>query len=368
MTDTNKLNICKLREKLKVYCPIMKAGLCINSTLIEQMGEFTQFILYSLGKGFNIDDINTTIELGEYLIREEIFHLEKWGLIESNKQDYVLTELGKSYFKVIEFVEHINKLSTEVQINCFNGVIMEDDGVVVSEDLCEERIQKLKVDIVKELYQNKNYGNSKEFFIDKFNFDIYEIFNLSEDEIDSININLNYKRGSLYKLLYLDEIDTIDKSLKGEEEVVDEVDISIVRQVIKLKINIENQQLDKYRYTLDTLRNINIFDDELLTTKAKNIIEIWQQEQVLQKNINDVFYDTATKQLITNFRENNSKFKLYKLNLPRLYDVNELDYRELKNILNLDENYKVQFVEEEVFNFYTDINSKYLQREIRDEQ
>ncbi|MCD3216281.1 hypothetical protein G8S55_03300 [Clostridium botulinum C] len=367
MTDTSKLNRCKLREKLKVYCPIMKAGLCINSTLIEQMGEFTQFILYSLGKGFNIDDINITIELGEYLIREEIFHLEKWGLIESNEHGFVLTELGKSYFKVIEFVEYINNSSTEVQINCFNGIIMEDDGVIISEDLCEHSIQKLKVDIVKELYQNKNYGNSKEFFIDKFNFDIYEKFNLCEDEIDSINISLNYQKGSLYKLLYLDEIDTIDMILNREEED-DEVDISIVRQIVKLKINLENQHLEKYRYTLDTLRNINLFDNELLSPKAKNIIDIWQEEQVLQNNIKDVFYDTATKQLITDFVKNSSDFKLYKLNIPRLYDVNELDYLELKNVLNLDENYKVQFVEEAVFNFYNHVNSKYLQKEIGDGQ
>jgi hypothetical protein len=330
-------------------------------------GRFTQFILYSLGKGFNIDDINITIELGEYLIREEIFHLEKWGLIESNELDFVLTELGKSYFKVIEFVEYINNSSTEVQINCFNGIIMENDGVIISEDLCEDSIQKLKVDIVKELYQNKNYGNSKEFFIDKFNFDIYEKFNLCEDEIDSINISLNYQKGSLYKLLYVDEIDTIDMALNGEE-VDDEVDISIVRQIVKLKINLENQQLEKYRYTLDTLRNINIFDSELLSPKAKNIIDIWQEEQGLQNNLNDVFYDTATKQLITDFIQNSSKFKLYKLNLPRLYDVNELDYLELKNILNLDENYKVQFVEEAVLNFYNNVNSKYLQKEIGDGQ
>ena len=50
------------------------------------------------------------------------------------------------------------------------------------------------------------------------------------------------------------------------------------------------------------------------------------------------------------------------------YDVNELDYSELKNILNLDENYKVQFVEEAVLNFYNNVNSKYLQKEIGDGQ
>lgn len=365
MNYVNKFNKYKLREKLKVYCPIMKANLNINSTLIEQMGEFTQFILYSLGKGFNIDDINRTIELGEYLIREEIFHLEKWRLIESNEQGIVLTELGKSYFKIIEFVEYINNLSTEVQINCFNGIIMEDDGVIVSEDLCEDSIQKLKVDIVKELYQNKNYGNSKEFFIDKFNFDIYEKFNLCEDEIDSINISLNYQKGNLYKLLCLDEIDTIDMIINKEEEV-DEVDISIVRQIVKLKIKLENKHLEKYRYTLDTLKNINLFDSELLTQKAKNIIDIWQEEQALQNNIKDVFYDTATKQLTTYFIKNSDDSKLYKLNIPRFYDVNEIDYLDLKNVLNLNENYKIQFVEESVFNFYNYFNSKHLQKEIGD--
>lgn len=367
MTDIKGFSRYRLKEKIKVYCPIMKAVLYINSTLIEQIGEFTQFILYSLGKGVNIDDINNTIELGEYLIREETFHLQKWGLIESNERGYVLTELGKSYFKIIEFVEYINNSIIEVQINCFNGIIMEDDGVIVNEDLCEHNIQKLKVDIVKELYQNKNYGNSKQFFIDKFKFDIYEKFKLSENEIDSINISLNYEKGSLYKLLYLDEIDTIDMFFDREDNE-DEVDISLVRQIIKLKIKIENNHLEKYRYTLETLRNINIFDNELLSQKAKDIIDIWQQEKLLQKNLNDVFFDSVTKQLTTNFVPNSSNYKLYKLNIPRLYNVDELDYLELENLLNLDENYQIQFEEDSVSFFYNHVDSKYLQREIEDGQ
>lgn len=367
MTGISELNKFILKEKLKIYCPIMKARLSITSTRIEQMGEFTQFILYSIGKGFNIYDINAIIELGEYLIREETFYLEKCGLIKNNEQGFVLTELGKSYFKVIEFMEYINNLSIEVQINCFNGSIMEDDGVIISEDLCKDNIQKLKVDIVKELYQNKNYGNSKEFFIDKFNFDIYEKFNLCEDEIDSINISLNYQKKNLYKVLYLDEIDRID-TIYNREEDDDEIDISIVRQIVKLKINLENEYLDKYRYTLDTLRNINLFDGELLSPKAKKIIDIWKEEKALQNNIKNVFFDTATNQLVTYFPKKSSNFKVYKLNIPRLYDVNELDYLELKKILNLDENYRVKFVEEAVFNFYSDINSKYLQKEIGDGQ
>ncbi|WP_294185076.1 hypothetical protein [uncultured Clostridium sp.] len=372
MTHMSEVNRCKLKQKLNVYCPIMKAELYVNSTLIEQMGEFTQFILYSLGKGFNINDINKTIELDEYLIREEVFHLEKWGLVENNKCIYILTELGKSYFRVIEFVEYINNLSIEVQINCFNGDIMEDDGVIVSEDLCDDNIQKLRVDIVKELYQNKNCGNSKEFFVDRFESDIYEKFNLSEDEIESINVSLNYQKGNLYKLLYIDELDTIDMILNredGEREGANgEVDISIVRQVVKLKISIENQQLEKYRYTLDTLKNINIFDSDLLSIKAKNIIEIWKEEQMLQNNLDNVFFDTATKQLITGFVPNSSNFKLYKLNIPRFYDISELNYIELKKILNLSEDYKVNFIEETALSFYNHINSKYLKKEIEDGQ
>lgn len=363
MTDASKQKRNKLKEKLRVYCPIMRAGMYINSTLIEQMGEFTQFILYSLGKGFNINDINRTIELGEYLIREEIFHLERWGLIESNGQAFILTELGKSYFKVMQFVEYVNNSSTEVQINCFNGIIMKDDGVVISEELCEDTIQKLKVDIVKELYQNKDYGNSKELFIDMFNYDIYERFNLSEEEIDTISISLNYQKSIMYKVLYVDEIDPIDMEYSDEEEG-EKADISIVRQIIKLKINIENLNLEKYRYTLETLRNICVFDDELLSEKAKDIIDLWKEEQIIQSNTKNIYFDTTNKQVITDFIENESNFRLYKLSIPRLHDVDEIDTLELRMMLELDENYKIQFREESVLNFYSNLNSKYLKKEI----
>lgn len=366
MDETNKLSRRKLKEKLKVYCPIMKANLYINSTLIEQMGDFTQFVLYSLGKGFTIDEINKTIELGEYLIREEIFHLEKWGLIESNQLSFELTELGKSYFKVIEFVEYVNNSSTNVQINCFNGIIMEDDGILINKDLCTDDVQRLRVEIVKELYQNKNYGNSKEFFINKFNSDINEKYDLSDDEIDSINVSINYQKGNLFKLFYLDHIDSVDMILNIEDAY--EVDISIVRNIIKLKMKLENYKLDKYRYTLDTLKNINVFDSELLSPKAKNILAIWQEEQELQTNIKDVFYDTATNQIITDFTQNSCDYNCYKLNVPQYYDVNELDYLELVNILNVDENYKVQLGEGSILEFYTPINSKNLQKEIGDGQ
>lgn len=344
---------------MRVYCPVMKAILSINSTLIEQMGEFTQFVLYAIGRGFSVEDIDDTIELGEYLVREEIFHLEKWGLVVECGGNIKLTDLGERYFKSIELVDYINSSCIQVQINCFNGFIMDYKGSLISRDLCEDKIQKLNINIVRELYQNKNCSNSREYFNENFEEIMVKKFKLSHDDIDTINVHLNYDSEILYKMMFVDLGDLDDNK---------NIDITLVRKEIKLKVDIENRNLGKYRYTADTLMKIGLFDDELLSQKSKDIIEMWKEERAVQNNLCDVYFDTATCTIhneVVNDCDRDSNSKLYNLYVPMFYSIDKVDHKELSRMLDLGEDYILKVDQDSIVECYDYMDSKNLKSEVK---
>ena len=95
-------------EKLALFCPVIKAKININSVMLDDIGQFTKFILWAIGKGYKLNEIDQIIELGEYVILEEIIYLCKIGFIIEKNDTYSLSENGLSYLKLIDTIEYIN--------------------------------------------------------------------------------------------------------------------------------------------------------------------------------------------------------------------------------------------------------------------
>lgn len=62
-------------EEFIIYCPVNKARVSLYSDMLDDMGQFTKFILWSIGKRYSLEQIDEVIELGEYIIREELFYI-----------------------------------------------------------------------------------------------------------------------------------------------------------------------------------------------------------------------------------------------------------------------------------------------------
>lgn len=280
-----------LETPIKIYCPIMKAKLTVSCELLDQMSEFTRYILYLIGKGYEPYDINEILELGEFIIREEIDYITKIGLVVNTSEGYDLSEIGQSYFNILCVLEEINKDGISVDINCFNGIIMEPSQAVYDDKDCEEDIFKLRVKIIKELYQNRNPSNSREYILEKFNNIIYS--NMSEEEVEKLYVTLSYERGSSYKLMYIDKVGSI---IRNQDEKID-YDMILVHEVIPFKLNIRILELEKYRNILSTLNNLDNFEKGLISDKSMQLLDLRIEEEFINLEQHKFYFDKLTKQV-----------------------------------------------------------------------
>lgn len=286
-----------LETPIKIYCPIMKAKLTVSCELLDQMSEFTRYILYLIGEGYALYDIDEILELGEFIIREEIDYVTKIGLVENTTEGYKLSEVGESYFNILCVLEEINKNEIIADINCFNGMIMKPSETVYEEKDCEEDIFRLSVKIIKELYQNRNPANSREYILEKF--DIMLNSNMSKEQIEKLYVTLIYEKGRSYKLMYINKARSI---MRTQEEKSDN-DMILVHEVIPFKFNIEILHLEKYRNILSTLKNLNLFEEGLISDKSIQLLKLKQEEELINFEQHKFYFDTLTKQL-TNKIEN----------------------------------------------------------------
>lgn len=326
-----------LQSPIKAYCPIMKATLSINSTLLEQMSEFTQFVLYSIGRNKAISDIVEIVDLGSYIVEEEIEFLRKIGLICIEDEAYQLSDKGMEYFDVIKIIENIEEDDLKVHINCFNGRIMSPvDDITLKKDL-DVSDEKLRVKIVKELYQNKDYANSREYVFNKLG----EIFEDNDNiNLDNIYITIDYERGDIYVPVDIPEVSSInykiseDEYLKESAPVHDEDDfindIQLKRDILELNVEVDYAELEPYKNTLSTLHNLMNFDPELLSKKSEDLIKLWKTQQSINMNI---YLDTATNEILTKLHYTSGSSELQTLSVNRQYTEDDVDLYVLEQLI-----------------------------------
>lgn len=291
MSEYNK-KVYSMKKDIEVYCPVRKAKLEIGSEQLEEMNEFTKYILYLLGTGYNIERISDVLELGEFIVREEVEYIIKIGLATIDNNQYNLTELGNIYFNLMRFLEDI-KDDINVNVNCFNGLIVDDYNDLVEMDKCKEEIYKLRVKIVKELYLNKNVSNSKDYFVRKFQQRI-KLY-LSEKEIEKLYVNVNFIRGDYFKEIYIDTAGIIEETYT-ELELLNN-DMILVHSIIPFTLNISIKELDKYRYILPTLKKISDFQYDLISDVSYKFIYLEKEEIEINKLQSIFYYDVLTGQV-----------------------------------------------------------------------
>lgn len=287
-----------MNKGIIIYCPIRKATLKIGSEELDQMNEFTKYILYILGKKYTIDNISNILELSEYIIMEEVEYIIKIGLAIKKDGKFILTELGEKYYKLIEFL-NIFKNSIKANVNCFNGLIYDDSKDLIEETNCNNEFYKLKIKIIKDLYKNKNISNSKEYFIKKYSYIINKY--LSKEELEKVYVNVNFEEGDYYQEIYIDTASSI-KNIYTEEEILTH-DMVLVHPVIQFKFEIKIKKLDNYRYILPTLKKICEFQNDLLSATSYNLFDLEKEEEDINYSQETYYYDILTKDVSNSIGE-----------------------------------------------------------------
>ncbi len=274
MNDRNNQRY-KLKKSITVYCPMKKAKVVVESSNLDEMDEFTKYLIYTLGAEYDIQDISSIIELSEYIVRQEVNYLTKSGLVESEEGRYFLTELGESYYRLICFVkEYENEIKGVV--NCYNGIIS-SDNVELIEASYLDNCSKLKSKIIPELYLNKNVSNSKEFLLSALSSEIQQ--HLEEKEVEKLYAEVKLENGSYFRKVNIDSACSIT-----EDDQFDKCDnIVLEHRILVFKLRMKMKKLNNYRTVLRTLELLNNFDSSLLSDVANRLL----LDQEVEKSINE---------------------------------------------------------------------------------
>lgn len=306
-------------EGLKLFCPVVKAKININSGMLDDIGQFTKFILWAIGKGYSLNEIDQVIELGEYMILEEIVYLCNIGFVIDNNNSYSLTENGLTYIKLIDTIENVNTLGISVHINCFTGEVQKFNEHYYNIDGINGKIQKLPEIVSKQFFYNKNYANSREFVFENFT----ELFqDLNEIHKESINIELKIDKGTKYVIYELSEVPSVEFDYSNE--AITGPALLFKRAIQKFSYSYKDERLENYRNVLPTLSMMKKFDKELLSPKSFDLI-LWEnEEREINKGNAVICVDAYKGEIVSSITNNYMKQRITIVQLPEYqYELSE---------------------------------------------
>lgn len=318
-------------EELKLFCPVIQGKIRINSGMLDDIGQFTKFILWAIGKGYKLNEIDQIIELGEYVILEEIIYLCKIGFVIENNDTYILSENGLTYLKLIDTIEKVNSMNISIHINCFTGEVQHFNEFNYERNNLNEEIQKLPKIVSKQFFYNKNYANSREFLFDNYNELIKD---LSDALKESIYLEIESEKETKYVIYELTEIPSADYDFSNEN--LSGSTLLFKRPIQKFSYSIKDERLQNYRNVLSTLFMIEKFDKELLSSKSLDMI-LWEAEEKKFNTGNMVINVDACKgEIVTSITNNNMKQRKPVIRLPEYqYSISKEIVREELEIDNI---------------------------------
>lgn len=341
-----------IKQPINIFCPMVSAKVTINSELMDDIGQFTKFIIWAFGSGYETDDINNVIELGEYVIQDELNYLCEIGMMQHLDENYSLTRLGNEYFTLIKSIDEFNSMEITVHINCHTGLIESPREKKYSFDDANNLGYRLSSIVAKEFFQNKDYENSKEYIFAHYK----EMFaSLNQKQIDSIYVEIDNEWQEFYKHLILDSVPDFNEDMRSEA-VKDVQSILLKRTVYSLKYKIVNCDLDYYRSAIDTLKTLKKFDAGLLSDKALEIIDLKNEESSINDGITLLYLDSVFGELSDWILNNNVKERKAVIDLPVLHGQANLSNEVLLHNLNINENKAfVSVLEEEKVSLVTQL-------------
>lgn len=318
-------------QAVEVYCPVCEAVVRIKSSIIDDVGQFTKFILWCLGKGYTIEEIDGVIEIGENVIGEELTYLCGIGFVKEDDGIFSLREKGRSFLYLMEIIEIFNSSKQMVNINCTTGKIQRFNNNIESSALKKD-FQKFPSIVSWQLFYNKNYGNSKDFVIENYN-QVFE--HLNDVQIESLYVELEITREPKFVKYRLDDVLPINQ--KYSLENMDDINVVIEQPIDRIRYNIIDTRLDKHRHLIPSLLDQKNSDKKHLSFDSMRILNLLDEEKKLNSKNNAVYVDSLNCKVFPSFDNKEIEYAKIKIKLPKYeYQISDQD---VKSVLNLKMNY-----------------------------
>ncbi|MNB92464.1 hypothetical protein D3C75_395680 [compost metagenome] len=321
-------------EEFIIYCPVNKARISLYSDMLDDMGQFTKFILWSIGKGYSLEKIDEVIELGEYLIREELLYLCKIGFLVEENDQYILSENGKSYLSLMNVIETINRSDIQVEINYYTGQVSAANRRCFDSSRLDKDIPKLPKRVSRHFFYNKNFANAKELIMNEYADCFTE---LSERQKESLYVILDCDKETSYVQYSLADADAPSMVYEMDKWNSNDASILLKRTVYCHKFAYVDHRLDRYRNVLSTLRSLSNFEKDLLSPHSYDIMLLENEEKRINEALAPLYLDTYSGEVCERIQRSpipRSNQRIADIYLPVRYE--QLDDREMSSRLGLD--------------------------------
>lgn len=335
-----------LKKKQVIKLPVAEAEFKINTADTKNLNEYTYYLLSVLKEEKTIDYIADIVKFKRNQIENELRSLEKYELVQNKGEDYTLTDIGYNVVYTIDEAKKFNLRNEKVLIDKYSEAILNyNDDLKVIEGKPHR--------FAKDKYKNISPVNSKSYFEKKYldNFDY----------IDSEEIDIELKLGKEYWIEVeascvrclinkkdVKGIISVGNSIVSEigeismlDEILEECDKDRIRSLLcrgvvyKVKIDIRDKKLDKYRSMLENLNQLNKFDNELLSDKAIDILYRAIKEEKVQENITKYIYIDSISGVYTNENNfENSKVRGSVIDLTSNFSEYDIPSDEIANIIH----------------------------------
>lgn len=317
-----------------VKIPVVLATLIIHSKEVERINILTKLILHAIALGVNINRIPYVTNLPQRLVLENIEELERRGVIIGNYNgNYILTDVGRKNFNLLNETEIINERKIEVLVDSYTKHIFRKEEILeryVSDKEKEKIKEVVKIEgnrYIKQFLNNLDPSNSKEI-ASKI------LKNIEEEDMENISVEVKMvkeKGGYIVGKVKNNIVKKNQKSKMGS-------DIVIKREIFK------NIYVPKF----NSLKKIDKKVIDALVTLEKNGfqyisdsgLEILQKYQISKENL-VYYYDPKDNKLSVNkFKSEIKESEIKSMAVLPISDKNQnIDINEIEEIQELKAKY-----------------------------
>lgn len=280
-------------SNISVYCPITSVLIYVGSDRLDDLGQFTKFVLWAISNKYSISEISDAVSLGDIVVEDEVSYLSQIGFILDTETGFEITETGQGYLDLITSVDEFNNLHSKAHLNCFTGSVGSPNPTATISP--PETALCLPEKISRFIIQNRDYQPLQEFARSEYT----DYFSHLRPEF------LN----SLYFYLYPSDADKPlfqEYSLPTPPDINDKflssdgTMVTLSRNIACLYFAYEDDRLLRYRTVIDTLERLSIFDPSLLSTTAVELLGYARDERSVNIDAAPLYIDTSTGNILSN--------------------------------------------------------------------
>ena len=317
-----------------VKISVVLGTLIIHSKEVERINILTKLILHAIALGVNTNRIPYVTNLPQRLVLENIEELERRGVIIGDYNgNYILTDVGRKNFNLLNETEIINERKIEVLVDSYTKHIFRKEEILeryVSDKEKEKIKEVVKIDrnrYIKQFLNNLDPSNSKEI-VSKI------LKNIEKEDMENISVEVkmvNEKEGYIVGKVKDNIVKKNQKSKLGS-------DIVIKREVFK------NTYVPKFK----SLKKIDKKVIDALVTLEKNGfeyisdsgLEILQKYQMAKENLVYYYNPKDNKLSVNKFKSEIKESEIKSMAVLPISDKNQnIDINEIEEIQELKAKY-----------------------------